>query len=514
MSRIIKEQSNKFFAYIRVSTKRQEKGASLDEQLRQIYDYAHAKGFEIVKEFRETGSASKTGRVQFEKMTKELEKRKDVQGVIFWCIDRSGRNPFDQARLYQLKESGYELHFAADKVDSTQHTQMSTILMKWGIASFFSEELKQKTKMGIMGRLKEGRYPGRAPTGYLDKIEAERIGIKDLKPGIKVIDPIRGPLLKKAFELYSTGNYGVKNLNKIITSKGFRTKSGRVINWKMLYKVLRNPFYYGYILHNGEMFKGSHKPLISKELFDKVQLVLEGKAQKIKKSNFYLFQGLVKCKTCGKTMRSVMAKHKYKYFYCNKQDCGYSNSVPQDEIEKLYLQKLEAISFHDTEIEGFKAELKLMRSETFENKEAEKKAVEFEITKLETRLNNLLNDYYDDKLPEDIFKPKKGECLNAIAGLKERRVALDDADGNIFNYFEEIGKLLKTPINLYNLGTPDQKRKFMKSMVENFIWDGSNLALVWKKPFNLVAERPIFHNGSATGSRTPLLCLRSTCPNR
>ena len=42
-----------------------------------------------------------------------------------------------------------------------------------------------------------------------------------------------------------------------------------------------------------------------------------------------------------------------------------------------------------------------------------------------------------------------------------------------------------------------QKRRFMKSMVENFFWDGSNLTLAWKKPFGLVAERPIFHNGRA-----------------
>ena len=69
-------------------------------------------------------------------------------------------------------------------------------------------------------------------------------------------------------------------------------------------------------------------------------------------------------------------------------------------------------------------------------------------------------------------------------------------------------------MNLYNLGNPEQKRKFMKSMVENFYWDGSNLTLVWKKPFNLIAERPIFHNCSATENRTPLPCLRSMCPNR
>ncbi len=489
------KESNNVVVYFRVSTKKQEMGASLDEQRRQIYDYTKAKGFTVVKEFRETGSASKVGRVQFEKMVKELEKRKDVRGIIFWCLDRSARQPFDQSRLFQLKESGYELHFAADKLDSTNHSAMSMIFIRWGIASAFSEDLKLKTKMGILGRLKEGKYPGRAPVGYLDRAEAEKMEIKDLKPGIKAIDPLRGPLVRKAFQLYSTGEYSVKDLNKIITSNGFRNKSSRPINWKMLYKVLRCPFYYGYIVHNGEMFKGNHIPLIKKSLFDKVQLILEGKANKTKKSHFYLFQGLVKCKTCSKTMRSVTAKGKYKYFYCNKQDCGYSNSVPQQEIENLYIQKLEAISFHDSEIEGFKSELKIMRSETFETKEAEKKAVEFEITKIETRLNNLLNENFDGKLPEEIYKSKKSEYINGIAELKERRSALDDADGKIFNYLEELGKLLKSPINIYNLAKPEQKRNFMKSMVENFFWDGSNLTLAWKKPFDLVAERPIFHNG-------------------
>ena len=44
----------------------------------------------------------------------------------------------------------------------------------------------------------------------------------------------------------------------------------------------------------------------------------------------------------------------------------------------------------------------------------------------------------------------------------------------------------------------EQKRKFMKSMVENFAWDGSNIGLVWKKPFNLIAERPIPDDGSVS----------------
>ena len=141
------QKTNNFYAYIRVSTKDQERGASLDEQLRQIREYAKSKDFEITKEFREVQSASKIGRVQFAKMVKDIEKDRDnIRGVIFHAVDRSARNPFDQAKLYELKQAGYELHFAVDRTDSTNHSAMSMLFVRWGIASYFSENLKQETK--------------------------------------------------------------------------------------------------------------------------------------------------------------------------------------------------------------------------------------------------------------------------------------------------------------------------------------------------------------------------------
>ena len=137
MANEIKNSSNKFFAYIRVSTRKQEDGASLDEQLRQIHNYADNKKLNIVKEFEEKQSAAKIGRVQFAKMMKELQKDKNIRGIIFHTVDRSARNPYDQSKLYQLKESGYELHFAHDGIDSTNHSAMSMIFIRWGIASYF-----------------------------------------------------------------------------------------------------------------------------------------------------------------------------------------------------------------------------------------------------------------------------------------------------------------------------------------------------------------------------------------
>ena len=48
--------------------------------------------------------------------------------------------------------------------------------------------------------------------------------------------------------------------------------------------TLQNIFYIGLMKYKGEVFEGTHKPLISKKLFDKVQEVLKkrGRPQKIK----------------------------------------------------------------------------------------------------------------------------------------------------------------------------------------------------------------------------------------
>ncbi len=364
----------------------------------------------------------------------------------------------------------------------------------------------------MLGRLNEGKYPSRAPIGYLDKSEAEKIGIKT-EPGIKVVDPIRGPLLKKAFELYSTGEYTVQNLNKILTAKGFRSKGGKIINWKMLYKVLRHSFYYGYITYNNIMYKGLHKPLVSKALFDKVQLAIDGKANKFKKNHSYLLQGLVKCKNCEKIMRSITAKKRYQYFYCRKQDCGYKNLIQQEKVEDDFMKRLENISFRDSEIGAFKDELKNIKSDLFEAKKTEIKSVDLEIDKLESMMSTLIDKLVDGSIPEELYKDKKNGYMATLATYREKRAALAKTDDKIFEYIEELGKLLKNPLLLYRSMNFEQRRSFIKSMVENFFWDGNNLSAVWKKPFNLIAERPVSDECSPTENRTPIPNLKSLCPD-
>lgn len=105
-----------------------------------------------------------------------------------------------------------------------------------------------------------------APLGYLN------VG----KGQLKAPDPVKAPFIKKAFELYATRQFTLKQLNSELYSRGLRSKSGRRLSLNALSLLLNNPFYMGLIRikKTGETFEGRHKALITPELFEMCQDIL------------------------------------------------------------------------------------------------------------------------------------------------------------------------------------------------------------------------------------------------
>src|SRR5438876_7179427 len=192
----------KFFAYARVSTPRQgEKGVSLPEQKEAIEKYARAHGLEITRWFEERESASQTGRPTFTQMLRLLRLGK-VQGVIIHKIDRSARNLEDWALVGKLVDTGVDVHFATENVDMRTVSGRLSADIQAVVAAHYSRNLREEVKKGLYGRLKQGFYPFRAPIGYLDQGTAK----------LKIHDPVRAPLLREAFKLYSTGRSSLPQL--------------------------------------------------------------------------------------------------------------------------------------------------------------------------------------------------------------------------------------------------------------------------------------------------------------
>ena len=205
-----------YFAYIRVSTAKQgEKGVSLQEQKDAITRYAERCGLEISRWFEEQETAAKRGRPVFGEMLRLL-KRKSSRGVIIHKIDRSARNLRDWADLGEMIDAGIEVHFANESLDMHTRGGRLSADIQAVVASDYIRNLREETKKGLYGRLKQGIYPLGAPIGYLDQG----------KGMVKTIDPERAPLVKRAFELYATGRFTLEALLEELNRRGLRNKKG------------------------------------------------------------------------------------------------------------------------------------------------------------------------------------------------------------------------------------------------------------------------------------------------
>src|SRR5690606_7280422 len=111
-------------------------------------------------------------------------------------------------------------------------------------------------------------------------------------------------LIKKAWKLMITGAYTVPQILKILNEEwGYttlrrKTIGGNPMARSTLYEVFTDPFYYGeyeYPVGSGNWFTGQHEPMITKDEFDRVQILLGRNGKPRPKQHEFPFTGLAKC---------------------------------------------------------------------------------------------------------------------------------------------------------------------------------------------------------------------------
>lgn len=107
-----------------------------------------------------------------------------------------------------------------------------------------------------------GEWVGRIPLGYL----APRYAGGSIE-----IDTGRATLVRLAFDRASSSRCSLRDVHRDIAALGLVTHSGKRICLSSLHHMLANPFYAGLVRYKGELYQGRHIPLVSRELFDRVQ---------------------------------------------------------------------------------------------------------------------------------------------------------------------------------------------------------------------------------------------------
>lgn len=386
-----------YFSYIRVSTSRQgQTGTSLVEQEQAIAQYAKKQNLHIVKQFEEQQTAAKRGRPVFTQMLKALQQGK-AQGVIIHKIDRSARNLKDWADIGELIDQGVEVHFAHESFDLHSRGGRLAADIQAVVAADYVRNLKEETKKGFYGRIKQGISPLPAPMGYLNRG----------KGNVKEPDPLQASLVKKAFELYATGEWGLNALVKKMYALGLRNRTGFKVSRNGLSVILHNPFYTGFIRIKklDTLFPGKHQPLISKALYDQVQLVLQGKNLKKKHQHDFAFRKLVTCSLCQKLLYGEIHKG-HIYYRCHNPACP-QKSIRQEIIESVVVNMLKQIVIPEAVKVACRDQLNQKYQEMVAANTEQARVIHMQIAHTKNNLLNATNIYFQGAVDYQSYLDQK-----------------------------------------------------------------------------------------------------------
>ena len=403
---------NKFFIYIRKSTDESDKQVlSLEAQETELLEFARKDRLEVVKTFRESQTAKEPGRPVFNQMLEQIEKE-EASGILAWHPDRLARNSVDGGKIIHLIDTGkiLGLKFPTFWFEATPQGKFM-LNIAFGQSKYFIDNLSENVKRGMRQKVRRGIWPGTAPCGYLNELKNHTI----------VKDPKRFNLIKKTFELYSTENYSLKDLRDKISKAGLVSRYGNKYSVSNFRSILSNPFYYGAFRYYGELHQGTHEPAISKELFDKVQKILNDRTRPKKKSQkIYPFRGLLKCAECGCSITSQIQKG-HTYYNCTKKRIPCSQPYIREEslakqISKI-LQKVSLSSAWKNKM------IKELDKEKESNQQAElsfAQNLKNQVEDCKQKLDRLLDAHLDGTITKEEYLPKKQKILNQKIENKQK----------------------------------------------------------------------------------------------
>jgi DNA invertase Pin-like site-specific DNA recombinase len=493
------------YGYIRVSDQKQVEGASLSEQERIIGEYAVKNGLNILEWFRETKTAAKKGRPQFTKMMALLKKGK-ADGMVIHKIDRSARNLHDWAAVGDLIDKGIEVHFAHESLDMTERGGRLSADIQAVMASDYVRNLRQEALKGLYGRLKQGIYPFRAPVGYLD----------NGKGAVKTIDERYRKLIQMLFELYVHQDHSILTLIPVMKEKGLRNWRGNPLGKNSISRILNNPFYMGLMKVKGKVFEGSHEPIISPRLYKQAQLKIAGKARSGPSIHSYLFQGLIKCHLCSRSMIGEIQKGMV-YYRCHKKGCS-TKSRREDFIEQSVTNLLRQITLTEEEHSTLEGILNEYEQDKEKAKEDFLKGINLQLKDVMEKEQKIFDAYLENIIDKEELNERKNLFKEQIRDLNYSKKMVDAENDERLKIYRESLELCKSPINIYNSATKEEKRMLVKMMVSNFTVNEKRVMILPLSPYSQLANRDILtlceHNraSSRTMSQPFIYSDKNTSP--
>ncbi|MCI8796812.1 MAG: recombinase family protein [Dorea sp.] len=320
--RKMQETKKRVAAYCRVSTDNEDQANSFESQQRYFRRYIeHNPDWELYAIFADEGiSGTNTKkRKEFNRMI-ERAKSGDFDLIVTKEISRFARNTLDSIFYTRdLKKHGVGVIFLNDNINTLDGDAELRLAIMSSIAQEESRKTSERVKWGQKRRMEQGVVFGRSMLGY------------DVKNGKMTINEEGARIVRLIFHKFVDEGKGTHVIARELREEGIEPM--RVKEWQntVILRVIRNEKYCGdlvqkktytpdFLSHEKKYNRGQeefviikdhHEPIVSREVFDKANRILDAKSLsqkgRAKHSNRYPFSGKIKCGRCG---ASYVARYK------------------------------------------------------------------------------------------------------------------------------------------------------------------------------------------------------------
>ena len=461
---------------------------SIEAQLTELREFAKQNNLFVVKEFYESKTAKEPGREIFNEMLGEIEKG-FASGILAWNPDRLARNSIDGGKVIYFVDTLkiVALKFPTFWFEATPQGKFM-LSVAFGQAKYYTDNLRENILRGIRQKIRRGELSAKAPLGYFNE------------PRLRTIEPNRKTFgkVKECLGAFATGEYTLTAIQRKMFSLGLVGKTGKPLHLASIEHILKNPFYYGHFQYRGEVHQGSHKPMIAKKLFDKIQIALvqNGKPRKKRGPKNFQFLGFATCGVCGYAITAE--RHikksglKFIYYRCTHKSkttvCTENRFLREEVLTEQVKNLCQKVSLPNEWRGKFLTKLENESMESRHTSDLFAQNLRDSISAIKIRLERLTDAYLGEALELAEYQEKKNVLMAEKKTIEER---LSDFERKGNHWLELMRNWIIEANQAENLSkqeNPSRMRDFLVSIGSNRRLSAGILLAEFKTPWNFLAE--------------------------
>jgi len=318
-----------------------------------------------------------------------------------------------------------------------------------------------------------------------------------------------GPLVTKLFDWFATSEYSLKTLASKAYEEGFCFRKSRgKVPVATLHKILRERIYMGEFDYGGARYQGRHEPLVTREAWERVQEILDGRhANKHRKvTHDFAYSGLVQCGPCGCSMVGERKKGRYVYYHCTgyRGKCG-EPYTREEQLEEQFAAQLRGLVVPAPVLDWLQSEL---AESDHADRAAQAQALlrqRTELDRVQARLDILYEDRLDGRIDVVRYDQKAAELTEQRDRVLNRIRTAEEAV--LLSISQAVGLMMLTSkaADLFLKQPAAEQRELLRPLLEKASWKGGELRMSFREPFeNLrLSNRTTSNDSKSLGGSRP-----------